>query len=225
MFSEPTIYDAILLGLAWLGYFLIHSLLASLRIKQWVSQHHPNYMPGYRLSFNFIAVALLGVPLYLSYTGHSIPLWQFDGLLLWLMRGIALSAVIGFFLSLKYYDGDEFLGIRQLRDNETRVEDQENLKLSPFHRYVRHPWYTLALMLIWTRPMDSLVLLSATLMTAYFFLGSRLEEKKLVHHYGEVYTTYRSRVPGLIPLPWKYLKTAEVDALLREYKNNSGRPS
>lgn len=221
MTSSPILHDAFLLGLAWLGYFVVHSLLASLSIKQWVSDHYPGFMPAYRLSFNFVAVALLSVPFYISYTGQSIALWQFSGPLKWLMTCIAISALIGFVLSLRYYDSQEFLGLRQLREHETRVEDQENLQLSPFHRYVRHPWYTFALMIIWSRPMDSLVLMSSVLITAYFIVGSRLEERKLLHYYGEVYQTYRSRVPGLIPLPWRNLKPADADALLQKYRDNS----
>ena len=221
MTLSPAIHDAILLGLAWTGYCLIHSLLASLQIKRWVSNHYPGLMPAYRLSFNLIAVALLSVPFYFSYTGHSIALWSFDGPIKWIMYAITLSAVAGFFISLKYYDSQEFLGIRQLREHETRVEDQEHLQLSPLHRYVRHPWYTFALMIIWSRPMDSLVLMSSVLITAYFVIGSRLEERKLIHYYGEVYQTYRNRVPGLIPLPWRSLSAGEADTLLRKYRESS----
>lgn len=221
MTSSPIADDAIILGLAWVGYFGVHSLLASLAIKQWVSDHYPNFMPAYRLSFNFIAIALLIWPLYFSYTGQSIMLWQFSGPLKWLMTGLAVSAVVGFVISLKYYDSQEFLGLRQLRAQETRVEDQENLQLSPFHRYVRHPWYSFALIIIWSRPMDSLVLMSSVLITAYFIIGSRLEERKLLHYYGKVYQSYRSRVPGLIPLPWKNLSIAETDALLLTHRKQT----
>lgn len=213
--------DIVLLAIAWLGYFLIHSLLAALPIKQWFSQHHPGLMPMYRLGFNLIAVLLLSVPLYLSFRGHGHMLWQFSGWQQWLANGLAASAVIGFLISLKYYDGQEFLGIRQMRAHETRVEDQEHLQLSPFHRYVRHPWYTFALVLIWSRPMDSLSLTSAVLITAYFIVGARLEEQKLIHYYGEVYQRYRQRVPGLIPLPWRTLKPEEVDTLLQTYRNRA----
>ena len=138
------------------------------------------------------------------------------------MNGIALLAMMGFLISLRYYDGREFLGIRQLKAQEKRIEDQENLQLSPFHRYVRHPWYSFALMLLWTRPMDSLLLVSAIFMTLYFFLGSKLEEEKLKSYYGDVYKNYIARVPGLIPLPWKHLSEAEANALLNDYQADQG---
>ena len=220
MSIDPVIRDASLLALVWIVYFLIHSLLASLAIKRWVSAHKPDLMPAYRLTYNLVAVILLAPPIWLLFTGQRSVLWQFQGWSLWLTNGMAVLAVIGFIVSLRYYDGQEFLGLRQLRDGEKKVEDQENLHISPLHRYVRHPWYSLALVLIWTRPMDSLMLVSAILITAYFALGSKLEEEKLKTYYGAVYEHYMRQVPGLLPLPWKHLTSKQADALLDEYRQN-----
>lgn len=222
MSIDPVIRDASLLGITWLVYFVIHTLLASLKVKQWVVEHHSDFMPAYRLSYNLLAIALLAAPIWLLFTGNKMLLWQFDGWLVWLMNGIALLAIIGFMISLRYYDGQEFLGLRQLKAQEKRIEDQENLHISPLHRFVRHPWYTFALMLIWTRPMNSLMLVTAIFMTLYFFIGSRLEEEKLQSYYGDVYKDYIKRVPGLIPLPWKFLSKAEADAIINEYQTDQG---
>lgn len=223
MSIDPVTRDAVLLAMIWLAYFAIHSVLASLRLKSWVSRQLPDFMPAYRLSFNIIAIALLALPAWLLVTGQRVAIWQFDGWLSWLMNGIAVLAILAFVISMKYYDGQEFLGLRQLKEQEKRIEDQENLHISPFHRFVRHPWYCFALILIWTRPMDSLMLVSAILISLYFFLGSRLEEEKLKHYYGDVYRNYIQRVPGLIPLPWKFLTRTEAEALINEYQANQGR--
>lgn len=220
MSFDPVYHDALLLALIWIAYFTVHSLLASLRIKNWVSTRHPDFMPAYRLTYNFIAIALLAVPVWLLFTGEKTVLWHYENWLAWLMNAIALLAILGFVVSLRYYDGSEFLGLRQLKDREKRIEDQENLHLSPFHRYVRHPWYCFALVLIWTRPMDSLMMVSAVLISLYFFIGSRMEERKLVRYYGEVYKHYIERVPGLFPLPWKYLRPEQVTELMDEYQKN-----
>ena len=160
----------------------------------------------YRLGYNVLAVGLLLPPLWLLYHGAAVPLWEWRGVGYWLTQALALAAVIGFVVSTRYYDGQAFLGLRQLKAGATQVEDQEHLRLSPLHRYVRHPWYSMALVLIWTRPMDSLMLVTAILLSGYFYLGSRLEEHKLLGYYGVTYRKYRAMVPPLIPLPWKYLK-------------------
>ncbi len=221
--ANVIILDAASLGLIWILYFCIHSLQASLSVKAMVSRQFPTFMPYYRLTFNLVAIVLLVAPLWLLHTGEKVALWNFTGASFWITQAFALAAVIGFLISMRYYDGREFLGLRQLTDSEIRVEDQGSLCLSPFHCYVRHPWYSFALVLIWTRPMDSLMLTSAVAVTLYFFMGSKLEERKLLTYYGNVYEKYLSMVPGLIPLPWKHLKSEDIDALIREYQSTQTR--
>lgn len=201
------------LSFLWLGYFCLHSILASLKVKSWVAAHYPQRMPFYRLSYNVLAVLLL-LPILWLMARHPGPVvWAWQGIGAWLANGLALAAVAGFLLSMKSYDGSEFLGLRQLRSNCRQVTDQENFHLSPLHRYVRHPWYFFGLVLIWTRDMNAAMLLSSVMMTGYFIIGSKLEEKKLVVYYGETYKRYMRQVPGLFPLPWKSL-SAEAAAEL-----------
>ena len=205
---------AVLLFL-WLGYFVLHSMLASLKVKGWVAAHYPDLMPLYRLSYNFLAMLLLLPILWLMARNPGPVVWAWQGMGAWLANGLALAAVAGFIGSLKAYDSGEFLGLRQWRSNCRQVADQESFHLSPFHRYVRHPWYFFGLVLIWTRDMNAVMLLSSVMMTAYFIVGSRLEEKKLVVYYGDVYRRYMNQVPGLIPLPWKSLTAKEAADLVK----------
>ena len=200
-----------------MGYFVLHSVLASVTVKQWVARRYPTLMPYYRLSFNSLAVVLVLVPVWYMYTHQSDYLWQWQGLLWWVMNGLAGVALLLFIWSLSFYDTSEFLGTRQIKLGITAVHDQETLHISPLHRFVRHPWYTLALVVLWTRSMDVMLLVSVIAITLYFKIGSLLEEKKLIAYHGEVYAHYRRMVPGLIPLPWRYLSKAQARALLDEY--------
>jgi protein-S-isoprenylcysteine O-methyltransferase Ste14 len=59
-----------------------------------------------------------------------------------------------------------------------------------------------------------MMLVSAIAITLYFKIGSLLEEKKLVAYHGKTYEQYRRQVPGLIPLPWRYLSKSQAKALL-----------
>jgi protein-S-isoprenylcysteine O-methyltransferase Ste14 len=210
--------------LAWLAYFLIHSILAGLWLKRWVASRFPAFMPWYRLAFNLVAVVLLVVPLWLTFTHNGPYIIEWRGLFAWLSYGLTAVALVLFFLPTRYYDGGEFLGLRQLRDNERAVQDQENFQLSPLHRYVRHPWYFLSLVLVWTRDMDSNMLLSAIMITLYFVIGSRLEERKLLLYHGSAYAEYRHHVAGLIPLPWKILSSARAQQLLASARQHKQRP-
>jgi hypothetical protein len=222
--TESDWQDLALLALFWLGYFVVHSVLASLRVKGWVALHHPERMPLYRLSYNIFAVLMLLPILWLMVRNPGPTLWAWQGLGTWLANGLALAAVFGFMKSLNYYDTQEFLGLRQWKLHTQRVEDQEGFHLSPFHRYVRHPWYSFGLVLIWTRDMNVAMLLSSVMMTVYFIIGSRLEEMKLVVYHGDVYRRYMERVPGLIPLPWKSLTAQEAAELLKAAQQASERP-
>jgi protein-S-isoprenylcysteine O-methyltransferase Ste14 len=215
--------DALILGILWLVYFSVHSLLASLAAKRWCSTASPAWMPGYRLTYNFLAIILILPPVWLLHNGNAVILWDFSGYMTWVANTLTIMAIIGFLYSLRFYDGQEFMGIKQLKEQITTVEDQENFQLSPLHHYVRHPWYSFALVIIWTRDMNSLMLVSAGLMTAYFMFGSRLEERKLIHYYGDVYRQYRAKVPGLIPLPWKFLSDAEANILINDYQATQSR--
>lgn len=220
-----SITPLIALSLCWIAYFLLHSLLASLVVKRRVERYRSHWMPAYRLFFNATAVILVLPLVWLTYAIDAAPLWRWSGVLGWLADGLALLAIAGFLWTIRYYDIDEFIGIRQWRVQETRVEDQEHLHISPAHRYVRHPWYFFALVLMWTRDMDAPLLITVSMASLYFLFGSRLEERKLLSYYPDAYTRYRERVPGLIPLFRRHLsadEAAELERMAREQQKSKG---
>ncbi len=218
---ELTALQIIVLILAWAGYGLLHSLLATLALKRRAASRWPWAPRVYRLAFNGLAVVLLAPPLYLMHRWQGTPLWQWTGVSLWVANSLAVLALVGFVLTLKDYDTAEFLGTRQWRGSERRVEDQESLHISHLHRYVRHPWYFLALVLIWTRQMDGAFLVSALCITAYFIVGSRFEEHKLIQYHGDAYREYMQRVPGIVPMPGRFLSTREARILTKKYRDTS----
>jgi protein-S-isoprenylcysteine O-methyltransferase Ste14 len=203
-----------LLLVAWLAYFLLHSALASLAIKTRVAARWPGLMPAYRLGFNLMAVLTLLPILWLTYRQPGELLWHWSGAWSWLADGLALAAVAGVLHTLRDYDLLEFLGWRQWKNRTRSVADQERFHISPAHRFVRHPWYFYALVLLWTRDLDAARLLTTVLVSAYFLIGSKLEERKLIAYHGERYRQYMTRVAGLLPLPWKVLSKAEAAALV-----------
>ncbi len=201
--------------LAWFAYGALHSLLASNTAKQWIALHWPGAMPGYRLGFNLGATLLLVPVLWLTQRYEGPAVWVVPGWIAW--PALAVS-VAGFAWSTRWYDGATFLGLRQWRDRVGPDAEREAFTLSPLHRHVRHPWYALGLLLLWTRDLNAAWLLAALAVTVYLAVGSRLEENKLIALYGEAYRRYRRRVPGLVPLPGRSLgadEAAELEALAR----------
>ncbi len=209
------------LATLWLVYFVLHSMLASLTVKSWVARRFPHGMPIYRLGFNILATLALLPMLWLMHRHPGPILWAWTGAGFWFANALALVALIGFARSARYYDTGEFLGLRQWRTGSCGIEDKESFRISPFHRHVRHPWYALGLVLLWTRDMNAALILSAVLMTAYLFIGAHLEEQKLIARYGGAYRRYMARVPGLIPLPWKSISAKEAAELVAEAERHS----
>lgn len=207
----------------FVAYFILHSLMASIAMKQWIASRWPAAMPYYRLSFNALAIVLTIPLLWVMYRNPGEVLWQWQGVGFFITTALALLAVIGFVYSLNHYDLAEFWGTRQLKEQKQQgsrsVYDQESFHISPFHRYVRHPWYFFALVIIWTRDVSTVQLLVYLLVTGYFILGSRLEERKLIAYHGDVYRKYQQKVAGIVPLPWKILTAHQAQALLDEYRD------
>jgi protein-S-isoprenylcysteine O-methyltransferase Ste14 len=205
-----------LLALSWGLYAILHSLLAATPVKQAVQRRLPRHYRAYRLTYNLLAGILLIPSLWLLATFPGGMLWRWPAPLDWLADSLALLALAGFAWSLRYYDTGEFLGTRQLRDTGNAGQDEAPLTLSPLHRWVRHPWYFLGLVIIWTREMNAALLVSAVILTLYLIAGSRLEDRKLITVYGDAYRHYRGKIPGLFPLPWRRLSKREADDIQQQ---------
>lgn len=188
------------LALGWLLYALVHSLTATRACKAFVQARGPALFGHYRLLYNGFAVVLLAPLLLMSLARPGPQLWTWSGGAAWLANGLAAVAVLSFWRHGGGYDLRAFLGF----DRE-RPAGPARLVISDWHRYVRHPWYCLALLLIWSRDMSASSLVSALSITVYFWVGSRHEEAVLCAEFGERYRDYQRAVPRLLPNPWRVL--------------------
>jgi methanethiol S-methyltransferase len=210
MFSGLFTLETLWLALAWVAYCALHSVLASLSVKRWVEQRRPHFSKQYRLMFNLLATVLLIPLLIATELVRDDWLWRWQGLWAWVSHSVTVLVMLGFLWSSRAYDMREFMGL-----SAAAADAQPRFGLSPLHRFVRHPWYFLGLIWLWTRDMDSARLVAALIVSGYLWLGSRLEEAKLEQELGSVYRAYRHRVPGLLPRPWRYLRRTEFDELRR----------
>ena len=181
-------------------YGLVHSLLASQSVKRKLRDVFGKSADRwYRLIYNLIAVVtllpILAMPVLVP--GRHLytisPPWLWLTLLLQAIAGIAILA------GLLQTSLSDFLGIAQPFG---RPSGQDELVTDGLYRWVRHPLYTAGLVIIWLVPRMTTTLLALNLgITAYLFIGSIFEERKLVDEYGEEYERYRRNVPRMIPRP------------------------
>lgn len=202
-----------ILGAAWLVFGLFHSATASFHVKRWVANRWPAAAPWYRLAYNVVSLIAVLPILYLSYAPGGEPLWQWHGAWRWLSHALAIAGMAGFVVTSRWYDMDAFLGLRQIREGDRQPDGHERFRISPIHRFVRHPWYFFCLILVWSGDKTLPLLVSTIAITIYFIVGSRLEERKLLAIHGDAYRRYMERVPGLVPMPWKRLTAEEAERL------------
>jgi len=216
-----TLQTISILAIGLIAFFLLHSFLASLYVKQKLEQGAPHVVKYYRLFYNLLAIVLF-IPLSTMIRTHpGAVLWSWAYPYSLFADFLAVSAIVAFIWTLKGYDLLEFFGIRQLSSKNAAVYDQGAMHLSTLHRYVRHPWYTLILVMLWSRDIHVAQFVAYTLITLYFVVGSRIEEKKLIVYYGDAYRQYIKMVPGLIPLPGRNINKLEAQELLAMAASNN----
>jgi protein-S-isoprenylcysteine O-methyltransferase Ste14 len=109
--------------------------------------------------------------------------------------------IIATFYTTRYIDMGEFLGIRtHLRALKNKPPKSPVFCVEGPYSYCRHPMYLLCILILWIGPTMTYGRLEfALLATAYFLVGTFLEERNLRAELGNVYDVYRENVPMWIP--------------------------
>jgi protein-S-isoprenylcysteine O-methyltransferase Ste14 len=196
--------------ISFIIWALLHSLTASRRVKAvvrgWVGDRA--YEGWYRLFYNvFSFVTILPVFYFVWTQVPGTVLWEIPAPLNYGAILIQVIGLVGLAVSLWQTDIWEFVGLRQawryLQGEEEMTLPPKLVTTGPY-AWVRHPLYFFSMLLLWFNPVMTLnSCLFNLLATGYFWAGSRVEERRLAHYFGEEYETYRQKVPGLVPLPWR----------------------
>lgn len=195
----------VIVALTMLGYGLLHSWLASTRLKHFIRRlvGDQHYYGFYRASYNLVAIVTLSPALGLVVFRPGMLMWQVTGQSQYLLLFIQLVGLIGVVVSLFQIQLGQFIGLTQIiayfRGQQLPLPD-EPLQFGGLYRLVRHPLYLFSLLVIWPMSTMSEALLAFNICTTiYFVAGSVLEERKLATIYGEAYRNYQQRTPPLIP--------------------------
>jgi protein-S-isoprenylcysteine O-methyltransferase Ste14 len=197
------IHAIFFLVVLWIAWCFLHSLLISRgfaeRMKGILGRKYAYYRLCYVI-FSFVSL-LPVICFQLQLDEKVIFAWPPP----WYIVKYALyaAAIILFYGGYRVYDLQYMLGIKQIDDMKHGVNNKTtDFTTEGILGYVRHPWYSGAILLVWGFGVVSDVsLVSKVVLTAYIILGTVLEEKKLIHEIGAPYRMYQKKVPMLIP--WK----------------------
>ena len=187
----------ILLTSGWVIYCLLHSLLASRRIKDIAQNLMGAQFKYYRLMYSLFALFGLIWLAYFQVQMVSPALFRPYQVFSYIAVAVGLFGIFGLVLSLKKYISSP-KGFNDLFFEGVKP----NLQTQGLHSKVRHPIYLFTFLLIWAgfliKPLLS-VLLVNTVITLYTLIAIRFEEQKLIELYGKEYEDYRKRVPMILP--------------------------
>ncbi|AXJ01602.1 Protein-S-isoprenylcysteine O-methyltransferase Ste14 [Cyclonatronum proteinivorum] len=192
--------------LAFLGFAILHSILASRVVKRNIIGIFPQMRWYYRLLYNVIAVLTLAV-VWFAAPVESHMLYKVEPPLQFGLHLIQIGALAGLWVSVRHAGTSSFLGLRQLRDARQGIADYDldepatgQLVVRGPFRYVRHPLYVFSIVILVAHPVMTLKWALFTFCCViYFVAGSWFEERRLLARYGRTYEDYRKRVPAFIP--------------------------
>ena len=187
--------DHLIYGAAWLSFGAGHSLLAGERLTHWCGKYT-------RLIYNLLAVFHIAVVLAVggAVLDRTEPLLS-DGFWSQALIGLEVVGLIIFLVSLREYDLGLLSGFKQIRLGDAVGLDEDKLHLKGLHRYVRHPIYSGAFLLLWGGSTYEIEVATACWGSLYLLIGTYFEERRLIRLYGSTYEKYRMLVPAYFP--WK----------------------
>jgi protein-S-isoprenylcysteine O-methyltransferase Ste14 len=198
------ILDVLIIILLFVVFSIPHSILASEKLKLALSHKIGSLIAFYRLAYNLIAL----LSLYLIYElspKPSLPIYDLTFPFDLIVLIPQLAALAGIFWSFKYICVKEFLGISQInryfqKSYSSELDEEMTLSIGGPYKYSRHPIYFFFIIFLMFRPaMDLFYLTFFICIAVYFYIGSIFEEKKLVRHFGDIYSKYQKSVPRIFP--------------------------
>jgi protein-S-isoprenylcysteine O-methyltransferase Ste14 len=196
------VWDAVLCLL----FFVQHSTMIRRPFRERLGRVVPaHYQPAV-----YSIASGVGLLLLVGLWQHShVLLLVVEGPLRWVLRGLFVVAGAVFLWAVRALGSLDTFGLGPIRAH-LRGTTSRSLPLAirgPY-RWVRHPLYSLFLVMAWASPdLTADRLLFAVLFTGWIVLGTVLEERDLVRDLGEPYREYQKQVPMLVP--WRGPARAE----------------
>ena len=186
----------LLLTLYWILFAVVHSAMASLKLKGFLQRATGRYFRYYRLFYSCVQFIILPLILIFHYS-HPSPLLFSSRLALCAGVPLAVAGLYVMAVCIRKY----FANLSGV-DVFTKDSQPMVLEVGGLHKYMRHPLYAGTLLFMWSLfllfPYLS-NLIACVVNTVYVLIGISFEERKLVLEYGNEYVLYAKKTPKLIP--------------------------
>lgn len=190
------VIDMVLLGI----FALQHSIMARPGFKKWWINIVPKSVErSTYVLFSSLALILL----FWQWRPITGPIWEVQAqtarLVLWSLYGLGMFIVLSATYMISHW---HLFGLKQVTDNLKGNElSNPKFQINGYYHFVRHPLMLGFIIAFWAAPTMTVGhLLFAAAATGYILIALQLEEKDLIHYFGDKYLDYKKRVPGLIPV-------------------------
>ncbi len=196
--------DHILLGLGWIVWCALHSLLISRTLLQRLCRFSPAACAWHRLMYNvFSTVTLLPLMLFTA-SVESPMLWMWPRALApvaW--AGVALGVLIAL-AAARQYDNRHFLGLRQIREHRRGIAPSTGpLVHDGILGLIRHPYYTAGiLVMLCAGDVTAASAITRIIIIGYLIIGAIIEERKLAATHGDAWRRHVMEVSMFVPVKW-----------------------
>ncbi len=179
-------------------FFVQHSSMIRrefrVRVENYISREY--YPALYSIVSGISLLLVLGLWQRVSHV-----IWETSDAWSWTMRALFFLALAGYLWGAGSFRQFDPFGTRHLivlaRGKTPRPI---SLVAHGAYRWMRHPLYFFSVLMIWAYPVVTFDrLLFNILWSGWVVVGTVLEERDLVHEFGEEYRQYQARVPMMIP--------------------------
>ncbi len=213
--GQAIFIDALLLGL----FAIQHSVMARPAFKKGWTKIVPKSMER---STYVLFSSLVLILLFWQWQPISGVIWSVQ--VHWAQVLLRAIFACGWFILLTgtfMISHAHLFGLQQVYENLRKKPISNPKFLQPgYYKYIRHPLMLGFIIGFWATPvMTTGHLLFAAAATGYILIALQLEEKDLIHYFGEQYLDYKRRVPMFIP----FTKSKTIGEEQSSYSEQSGQ--
>jgi methanethiol S-methyltransferase len=202
--------EALLVNTLLLSLFAVqHSGMARRAFKAWWTQY---VAPAIERSTYVLLASLVLILMFWQWRPIPTVVWEVAVPEIAIaVQAISMIGVVIVLVATFLINHFELFGLHQVINNLLgREMPSPRFRTPGLYKVVRHPLYFGFIVAFWAAPVMTVGhLMFAAVTTAYILIAIVLEERDLVHAFGDEYRAYRQRVAMLIPF-WRSAPEADV---------------